>query len=105
MKSIAEREKQLKTRRTELDLHLHAIEDTLEEPVNNDVEERAVERELDEVLEGIGNVELHEVQMIDAALKRIADGEYGDCVKCSETISEDRLDIVPETPLCRHCAS
>ena len=104
MKSAAEREKQLKARLVELDHHLHEIEDALDEPADQDVEERAVERELDEVLEGIGNVELHEVQMINAALKRIADGEYGDCVKCGEKISEERLDILPATPLCRNCA-
>ena len=105
MKSVAEREKQLKARLAELDEHLHEIEDTLEEPADKDVEERAVERELDEVLEGIGNVELHEVQMINAALQRIADDEYGDCVKCGEKISEERLDVLPATPLCRNCAS
>ena len=105
MKSVAEREKQLRARLAELDHHLHEIEDALDEPVDQDVEERAVERELDEVLEGIGNVELQEVQMINAALQRVADGEYGICVKCGDRIAEERLDAVPATPMCRRCAN
>ena len=41
---------------------------------------------------------------IDQALKRIEDGTYGICVSCGEEISEERLDVVPHAPRCRHCA-
>lgn len=105
MKTIVEREKQLNSRLQELNTHLHVIEDTLEEPTNQDVEERAVERESDEVLEGLGNVELSEYRMIEAALTRVADGTYGACVSCGDAISEERLDVLPATPKCRKCAS
>lgn len=105
MKSVKQREKQLRSRLAELDHHLHEIEDALDEPADKDVEERAVERESDEVLEGLGNAELHEVHMINAALERVANDEYGQCVKCGEDISEERLDVLPATPMCRRCAS
>ena len=105
MKTTAEREKQLNTRLVELNEHLRIIEDALDETPDKDVEERAVERESDEVLEGLGNAELLESRTIEAALARIAEGEYGYCVDCGDKISEERLDVLPATPKCRKCAS
>jgi len=105
MKSTAERETQLRARLVELTTHLHAIEDALDETPNKDVEERAVERESDEVLEGLGNAEMLETRMIEAALTRISDGEYGYCVDCGDKINEERLEVLPATPKCRNCAS
>ncbi|OUS07582.1 dimethylmenaquinone methyltransferase [Rhodobacterales bacterium 52_120_T64] len=105
MKTIAERETQLRARLAELDTHLHTIEDALEETPNKDVEERAVERESDEVLESLGNAELLEFRMIEAALVRITEGEYGYCADCGDKITEERLDILPATPKCRKCAA
>ncbi|MBL4873889.1 MAG: TraR/DksA family transcriptional regulator [Rhodobacteraceae bacterium] len=105
MKSTAVRETQLRARLAELSKHLHVIEDALDETPNKDVEERAVERESDEVLEGLGNAELLETHMIEAALVRVADGEYGYCVDCGDQINEERLDVLPATPKCRKCAS
>ncbi|MHA1127489.1 MAG: TraR/DksA C4-type zinc finger protein, partial [Alphaproteobacteria bacterium] len=31
--------------------------------------------------------------------------EYGVCVACGEDISEERLDVLPDTPKCRKCAA
>mgnify|MGYP001088980676 CR=1 FL=1 len=39
-----------------------------------------------------------------AALARIEDGTYGTCVRCGAVISAERLDVLPATPFCRHCA-
>jgi RNA polymerase-binding transcription factor DksA len=105
MKTTAEREKQLQARLAELNTHLQTIEDALDETPDKDVEERAVEREGDEVLEGLGNAELLELRTIEAALARVAEGEYGYCVDCGDKISEERLDVLPATPKCRKCAS
>lgn len=105
MKTVSEREGQLRDRLGELESKLLEIEGELDEQPNKDVEERAVERESDEVLEGIGNAGLQEIHMIKAALERIAEGEYGFCVKCGEEILQERLDVVPHAPLCRNCAT
>ena len=105
MKTTAERESQLRARLAELDTHMRVIEDALDEKPNPDVEERAVERESDEVLEGLGNAEMQEFRTIEAALARVTDGEYGYCVDCGDKISEERLDVLPATPKCRKCAS
>lgn len=105
MKSLIEREKQLRDRLAELNTHLHKIENELDEPADKDVEERAVEREGDEVLEGLGEAEMNEVRRIQAALDRVKAGEYGACVTCGDDISEERLDVLPDTPQCRKCAA
>jgi len=40
---------------------------------------------------------------IDAALQRIADGEFGICVECEEPISPKRLNAVPWAIYCLRC--
>jgi DnaK suppressor protein len=42
--------------------------------------------------------------MIDAALGRIRDGEYGYCAVCGEEIPEKRLALNPAAPHCVRCA-
>jgi RNA polymerase-binding transcription factor DksA len=98
------REEQLRTRLAELMGRLHRIDDHLQEPPEKDWGDNAIESEMDEVLEGLGNAGKAEVQAIHAALKRIQGGTYGVCVRCGEDISEERLDVLPHTPLCRDCA-
>ena len=105
MKTTAERETQLRARMVELHAHMHVIEDALDERPTPDVEDRAVERESDEVLEGLGNAELLEFRTIEAALVRVTDGEYGLCVNCGDKITEARLDVLPATPKCQKCAT
>ena len=103
MPDIAKFEKRLTARKRELLDRLHGIEHDLDEPVNKDVEDRATEREGDEVLETMGNVGLEEIEAIDAALARIKAGTFGECVVCGEPISDERLETVPTATLCRDC--
>jgi len=105
MKSLEDRRAQLLARRGELETRLHEIDDELDAHQSKDWEELATEREGDEVLEGMGNAGNAELALIDAALKRIDSKEYGLCAKCGEAISEERLDLLPHTPLCRNCAA
>lgn len=101
---LREYEKLLRARMQELSNRLEEIEEDLDEPADPDAEERATEREGDEVLESLGQAGLIEIKQIQAALQRMEDGEYGICVTCGEPISTERLDIVPQTPFCRNCA-
>lgn len=41
---------------------------------------------------------------IDAALERLDDGTYGDCLACDGEIGEKRLALDPATPTCIECA-
>jgi DnaK suppressor protein len=45
-----------------------------------------------------------DIQRIDAALKRLEDGDYGYCVDCGEEIAEKRLEVDPAAAFCIRCA-
>jgi DnaK suppressor protein len=44
-----------------------------------------------------------EIAAVNAALKRVDDGSYGECVDCGALISEARLHAAPEAARCIHC--
>ncbi|MBT8456024.1 MAG: TraR/DksA family transcriptional regulator [Rhodobacteraceae bacterium] len=104
MHILERRKTTLQNRLAELEGRLHGIDKTLVTHNTRDWEEAAVEREDDEMLEDLGNAGKAEIARIHAALKRIDEGEYGFCVKCGEEISEERLDVLPDTPFCRKCS-
>jgi RNA polymerase-binding transcription factor DksA len=104
MKKAAQRKKILETRLAEIEGRLQAIEAELDQPVDKDWEEAAIEQEDDEVLEGMGEAGLREAEAIRAALARIEEGSYGFCVVCGNAIAEERLDALPATPFCREHA-
>ncbi len=97
-------DKRLRDRLRELNERLVEIEEDLDEPADLDGEERATEREDDEVLENLGHTGLAEIRMIQAAQARIKDGTFGFCAACGEPISKERLEVLPHTPRCKHCA-
>ena len=103
--TLETRKTQLEARLADLGARLQHIEEELDSHQSKDWEELAVEREEDEVLEGMGLSGQQEIRMIHAALARIAAGEYGICTKCGGDISQERLDVLPYTPFCRDCAS
>lgn len=105
MKTLKERKQSLESRLEELNSRLHEIGDELESHNSKDWEELAVERETDEVLEGMGVSGQEEIKAINAALKRIEEGEYGFCVTCGDEVSQERLDVLPFTPFCKNCAA
>lgn len=98
------RKRALLERRKELTAHLDVVEHALDETPSKDWEDRATERQGDEVLEALGLTELAEVRRIDAALARIEAGTYGICTICGEPIAEARLEFLPDTPFCTACA-
>ncbi len=104
MVDVALYKARLEARKNELEGRLEGIEHDLDQPAPADSEERAQEREGDEVLEDLGNAGLNELRAIEAALKRIEAGTFGECVNCGEDISAQRLEVVPHAPLCQNCA-
>ncbi len=42
-------------------------------------------------------------RMVEAALTRIEDDEYGECLGCGEEIAPRRLEAQPEASLCIEC--
>ena len=105
MKPIASRKAQLEARLSDLKGRLEGIEAELDSHHAQDWEDLATERETDEVLEGMGVNGQLEIRQIEAALKRMDEGEYGFCTKCGAEIGDERLDLLPHTPFCRKCAA
>ncbi|MCB1407790.1 MAG: TraR/DksA C4-type zinc finger protein [Rhodobacteraceae bacterium] len=101
---LTHRKGQLTQRLAELGVRLHGIEDELLSHQSKDWEDLATEREQDEVLTSIGDGGKEEIRMIQAALKRLSEGEYGFCTTCGARITDERLDVLPATPFCRNCA-
>lgn len=105
MAAVQQRKAQLEDRLAELEEKLREIDAELDSHQSRDWEELAIEREGDEVLEGEGRAGKAEMAAIRAALTRIEEGTYGECVQCGEDIAEARLDLIPHTPLCAACAT
>ena len=55
-----------------------------------------------------GDLEEHEwvkLKQVEAALKKVGDGEYGICEQCGQEILKNRLEIMPYTEFCIQCLS
>lgn len=104
MPDWSEQKEKLLARRAELRKELLNIEDKLDDEPSKDWEDRATERQGDEVLEALGTHDMSELRQVEAALARIADGTYGECARCGDPISPERLAALPATPLCKNCA-
>lgn len=46
-----------------------------------------------------------QLRLIDAALQRLDNGEYGECQECGEPINPKRLEIDPTALYCIECAA
>ena len=80
------------------------IAQDLSEPLSQDSEEQALEREDDAALEGQGVLVTREIASVKRALARIDDGTYGECLRCGGDIAAARLEAQPDAVLCIDCA-
>ncbi len=103
--SLASRKDALLARQSELITRLAAIEHELDKPQTPDWDDLAIAREDDQVLEATGLSGQQELRQIAAALERIDHGDYGICTKCGAVIADERLNVLPYTPVCRTCAT
>ncbi|WP_455544538.1 TraR/DksA family transcriptional regulator [Intestinibacter sp.] len=46
----------------------------------------------------------YQLDKVNDALQKIEDNSFGYCERCNNKIESERLDILPETKLCAHCA-
>lgn len=104
MKTTADRKTELEARLAKLLEDVREIDHDLRAPHTKDDDDRVTEQESDEAMQSLGRMEVQEIQMIRAALERVDDGSYGECVKCGSEILSERLDLLPHTPFCRNCA-
>ena len=54
---------------------------------------------------GLIAAEEHTLEMVDNALQRIEEGEYGVCLACQGRIPKTRLNLIPYAFHCVKCAS
>lgn len=71
----------------------------------SDWEEQATALENSEVLEALDEQTRQEIQHVQAALERIAQGTYGICVRCGNHIPTRRLEALPYSTRCISCAT
>lgn len=81
------------------------IDEDLDDPLDQDSSERAIELEDNVSLEGEAALVAREIASVKRALARIEDGSYGTCVRCGEEIAPARLEARPEAALCIACAN
>jgi len=74
-------------------------------PLEKDFAEQATQNENNEVMDYLGNSARTEIEMINQAIARIDNGQYGICQVCDEPISKERLEAVPYSNMCIKCAS
>ena len=71
----------------------------------SDISDDAV-RSYDKKLQGdLEEQEWVKLKQVEAALKKVGDGEYGICEQCEQEILETRLEIMPYTEFCIQCLS
>lgn len=101
-KSILEAEKQKHTARVEA---LNSDKTRQRGAISADSSEAAQDVENDEVVDGLEEIELKQVNLINSALTRIKQGTFGKCLNCGEEISPARLKAVPSSPNCIKCTN
>ncbi len=74
------------------------------DPLSADFAEQVTQRENDDVLGAISHSARAELQQVEAALRRLAQGRYTTCAVCAGEIEPERLAAVPYTDKCRGCA-
>lgn len=97
-------EAKLNEKLAQLEERLAHLKKDMSKSHSADSSEQAVERENDEVLEGIGQETESAIQDVRAALVKISEGSYGNCSRCGAAINPQRLEALPETGHCVTCA-
>ena len=99
-------ERRLRQRQQELE---YALASTVEQALANnpddtrDVADQAVAGYQKELLFSQGTVRNAQLRLVRQALERLAEGTFGDCVRCSQKIGAKRIEALPWTPYCIDC--
>ena len=99
-------EKRLRQRQQELE---QAVANTVEQALasnpddTRDVADQAVAGYQKELLFTQGTVRSAQLRLVRQALVRLADGTFGDCIRCYQAIGAKRIEALPWTPYCIDC--
>jgi DnaK suppressor protein len=98
--------KRLETRQQELRRTVSRIEQdgrTTDEDSAQDIADRAANSYTKEFLFHQSNNDRQLLQMVEKALARIREGNFGECISCGKEINAKRLEAVPWTRHCIEC--
>lgn len=90
---------------TEYGARAHSIRADLARRHSADFEEQALQRQNDEVLQELLAEAEAGLRLVGLATLRLADGSYGNCLRCGEPIAESRLQVLPMAEHCVTCAA
>jgi DnaK suppressor protein len=68
-----------------------------------DVADQAVAGYQKEMLFSQSTATSTQLRLVKQALNRMAEGTYGECVRCDQTIGAKRIEALPWTPYCIDC--
>lgn len=106
MKKFATIRKQLTARHSQILNRLEKISldrRHVNQPLNADSEEQAIELENDQVLDALDGQIRAELKQIERTLARMDEGMYGKCEDCGKAIAAKRLEALPHTTRCIDC--
>src|ERR1700692_3992298 len=105
-KKLESFKKRLETRQHELRRMVSRTDQdgrTVDEDSAQDIADRAASSYTKEFLFHQSNNDRQLLQMVEGALKRLREGELGECVSCGKEINAKRLEAVPWTRHCIEC--
>src|ERR1700749_4951174 len=76
---------------------------TADQDTAQDIADRAASSYTKEFLFSQSNNERQLLQMVETALARIREGDFGECAHCGKEINAKRLEAVPWTRHCIEC--
>ncbi|MCE9663566.1 TraR/DksA family transcriptional regulator [Halomonas sp. M5N1S17] len=76
----------------------------LEQPLDRDMEDQAIELENEDVIDALEQEAEEELHKVMHALARVESGEGNVCERCGEPIDPRRLEALPYAVLCLECA-
>lgn len=103
MTDITHHEQQLLTLKAEYEQRIHKLSDHLQHPqdeLGQHWDDQAVKTTENDMRKHLLVEAEQGLMLVNAALRRIEEGEYGICRECGEPISENRLTAVPYASEC-----
>lgn len=105
-KRLDQFKKRLETRQHELRrLVVRNVQDgrAADEQAAQDIADKAANSYTKEFLFHQSNNDRQLLQLVEEALNRIREGNYGECVNCGNELNAKRLEAVPWTRYCINC--
>ena len=68
-----------------------------------DIADDAVQSYDRQLMMGLGEKEFGKLRIVEEAIGKLNEGQYGICLDCEELISEERLAVIPFTSHCVDC--